>query len=175
MRRALTIQAVLTVLAIAGAGTPAPAQIGPLDYIGTYGAWDVRATGPDGERLCILRAIHDGIAEGDIYWTFAPDRSDTFPEGYLAIDPRFLPLGGQASVVVDDQEGPWLLAQAPDGFAYSSATDSPAISEAFRHGLHAQLGVTPRREPLELIEISLLGFTAAAETARRACDMPRRH
>ncbi|MEQ9812331.1 MAG: hypothetical protein RLO50_06090 [Azospirillaceae bacterium] len=173
MRRAFRTQALAIVLAITGAAAPAPAQTGQLDYIGTYGAWDVRATGPGGDRLCILRAIHDDIGQGDVFWTFAPDRADLFPHGYLAIDPRFLPLGGQVVVVVDDRDGPWPLAQAADGFAYSSAADSPAINEAFRRGLLAQFGISPSREPFDLVEISLLGFTAAAETARRACGMAR--
>lgn len=164
MPRRFAIAALVTVWFCAGA-TSVQATVA---FVGTFQDWDVRTSQtPDG-RICAARALHPELGSGDIFWSFNTALSDTQPSGFLAMDPRFLPMGGTITVTIDD-ENSFSLIQAADGYVYSALGDDDDLLALMRQGLIMIVQIAPADHAAWSIPVSLLGFTRATDAAQAAC------
>ncbi|MEM7446154.1 MAG: hypothetical protein AAF414_22735 [Pseudomonadota bacterium] len=166
MRFRIAIIALVTVWVCSGT-TPARASIA---FIGTFGDWDVRTEDQAVGQICAARALHPELGLGDIFWAFNTASSASDPSGYLALDPRFLPNGGTASITIDGEVS-FDLSQAADGYIYASPANDLEIFSLMRSGLDMLVEVSPNGEAVWNLEVSLLGFTRATDAARVACGL----
>ncbi|MEO1226319.1 MAG: hypothetical protein AAFX92_19030 [Pseudomonadota bacterium] len=161
MTRRVTLAILVTAWFCVGG---ARAQDG-VEFVGTFGSWDVRtAQTPDGQ-ICAARALHPEIRYGDILWAYNTARADSQPVGYLAIDPRLLSSSDGARATVDG-EASFSLSQAADGYAYSEPDDDERLFTLMREGLVMVVRLGGAGDE---IEVSLLGFTLATNAALAAC------
>lgn len=171
------MKSLLRVLLTLGAALVAPlasAQaVGPADgYLATYQNWEARRlVAEEGAApLCVARALHPAILDGDIFWVFNPAVADRLPGGYLAVDWRlfFRAEGGAAAV---DDTPAFVLRRGSDSAGYNRPEDADALIAAMRRGVEMRVRIDGADGQGREIAVSLLGFTRASEAAGRACGM----
>ena len=164
MTRRVTLAILVTAWFCVGS---ARAQDG-VEFVGTFGSWDVRTAQTPNGQICAARALHPEIRFGDIFWAYNTALADSQPVGYLAIDPRLLSSGGDARATIDG-EASFALSRAADGYAYSQPDDDERLFTLMREGLVmvVRLGGNGAEDE---IDVSLLGFTLATNAALAACN-----
>ena len=117
-----------------------------------------------GSAVCaaVLHDPADARIDAGIHWAFNSARSGELPDGYLSVHPD---LGQAGNSLVVDGGRSITLDTGPDGYLYSPPGSVPAIGGALRRGLAAEL----RGGSAAPVTFTLIGFTAAADAARRAC------
>lgn len=141
-----------------------------VEFVGTFGSWDVRtAQTPDGQ-ICAARALHPEIRFGEIFWAYNTALADGQPVGYLAIDPRLLSSSDRVQVTIDGEAG-FSLSRAEDGYAYSQPEDDERLFTLMRQGL-AMVVQFPGDGADSAIDVSLIGFTRATDAALTVCEAP---
>ena len=162
----IAIVALVTVWVCAGA-RPTHATV---TFVGTYQDWDVRAEERQNGTICAARSLHPELTSGDIFWAFNTAIVDDQPNGYLALDPRFLPTGGSVTITIDD-EARFSLVQGADGYIYAALEDDSEIFSLMRNGLEMIVRISPRDQSTWELPVSLLGFTRASDAALAACGL----
>ncbi len=140
-------------------------------FLGSAWAWEAHASRlPDGDRRCVLRALHDAMGDGDLMWVFDPAQADSVPDGFLVVDRR-LADGATAAALSVTPGDTYRLVRADDLHFYSRIADADRLFTELKRGASAEL--TLRRggaaDDARTLPFSLIGFTAASTIARTAC------
>ena len=160
--------AMIALLAVALLSVPARAQQDG-SYIGSYGNWEARVYRiDDSETRCAVRALHPAILDAEIYWVFNTRLVDRLPDGFLALDRRVADGAAEIVAVVDGKDR-FTLRVGDDGHGYSLGADAARLIAAMRRGIDMEIVVSRRTTGLQILPVSLLGFTRGSDAARRAC------